>query len=141
MDDPLGVSPKQVEGEYRNIRLFVDNTKTYIQLATGALVLSVTFSEGMTGKTTLPSTELSLWVSWISWLVAILAGVTYQYCAAKYLEILEEMNHSLFYDRAKAFVILRHWVRKPYQLYGALMVFFYGGILWFVGIAAYELSK
>jgi hypothetical protein len=141
MNELRSISSKQIEGEYRNVGLFVDNAKTYIQLATGALLLSVTFSQGVSGNTGLPVKELSIWISWISWLFAIIAGATYQYCAAKYLEALEEKNGSLFYGRAKSFVILRHWIRKPYQLYCAMMVFFYGGIIWFVLAAAYLLTK
>jgi hypothetical protein len=137
----MGISPKQFEGEYRTVGLFVENAKTYIQLATGALLLSVTFSQGLTGQTGLPIQELYLWVPWLCWLLSILAGVTYQYCAAKYLEDLEVRNGSLFYKRAEPFIVLRHWVANPYQLYGALMIFFYGGIVWFAVAAAYQLGK
>ncbi len=137
----MEISPKQLEGEYRTVGLFVDNAKTYIQLATGALLLSVTFSQGMTGQTGLPVKELALWVSWLSWLMAILAGATYQYCAAKYLEALELKTCSLFYERAEPFIALRHWAQNPYQLYGALMVFFYGGTIWFAAAAAYQLAR
>jgi len=137
----MDISSKQLEGEYRTVGLFVENAKTYIQLATGALLLSVTFSQGMTGQTRIPVNELFLWVSWLSWLLAILAGATYQYCAAKYLEALERKNGSLFYGRAEPFVVLRHWTQNPYQLYGALMIFFYGGTSWFAVAAAYQLVK
>jgi hypothetical protein len=141
MAESMKITATQLEGEYRAVGLFVENAKTYIQLATGALLLSVTFSEGVTGKPGLPIKELYLWVSWLSWLAAILAGATYQYCVAKYLEDMEYRNGSLFYDRAKPFVLLRHWVRNPYQLYGALMLFFYGGTTWFAGAAAYHLLR
>ena len=141
MNDPIKVSSTQLEGEYRTVGLFVENAKTYIQLATGALLLSVTFSQGITGQSGLPVKELYLWVSWLSWLVAILAGATYQYCVAKYLEGLEFNNGSLFYDRAKPFILLRHWVRNPYQLYGTLMAFFYVGTIWFAGAAVCQLAK
>jgi hypothetical protein len=142
MDEPVRISSTQLEGEYRSVGLFVENAKTYIQLATGALLLSVTFSKGITGESELPINELYLWISWLSWLAAILTGVTYQYCVAKYLEDMELKNGSLFHcDRAKPFVLLRHWVRNPYQLYGALMLFFYGGTTWFAGAAALQLMK
>jgi hypothetical protein len=135
------LSQTQLEGEYRSVGLFVDNAKIYIQLATGALLLSVTFSKGLTGQTGLPMNEFYLWVPWLCWLIAILAGATYQYCAAKYLEALELRNGSLYYGRAEAFVLLRHWVSNPYQLYAALMVFFYGGTVWFAVAAAYQLGR
>lgn len=141
MGKPMDVSSKQLEGEYRTVGLFVENAKTYIQLATGALLLSVTFSQGVTGTAGLPVKDLALWVSWLSWLMAILAGATYQYCAAKYLEALEMRNGSLFYGRAEPFIILRHWTKNPYQLYAALMIFFYGGTIWFALAATYQLAK
>ena len=71
--------------------------------------------------------------------MAIVAGATYQYCAAKYLEALELENGSLFKERSEPFVMLLHWTKKPYQLYAALMIFFYGGTIWFAGAAVYRL--
>lgn len=141
MGKRANISPQQLEGEYRSVGLFVDNAKTYIQLATGALLLSVTFSQALTGNAGVPVKEFYLWVPWLGWLAAILAGATYQYCVAKYLEDLELKNGSLYYGRAERFVLLRHWVRNPYQLYAALMLFFYGGTTWFAGAAAYQLAK
>jgi hypothetical protein len=137
----MDISSKKLEGEYRTVGLFVENAKTYIQLATGALLLSATFSQGMTGQPGLPVRDLYLWISWLAWLMAILAGVTYQYCAAKYLEALEIKNGSLFYGRAEPFTALRRWTQNPYQLYAALMIFFYGGTIWFAGAAAYQFAK
>lgn len=132
-------SPTQIEGEYRNVGLFVDNAKTYIQLATGALLLSVTFQESVSGKTGPQVKQLYLWLPWLCWLISILAGATYQYCAAKYLEELEIRACSLFYSRAKPFFALKRWVQKPYQLYAVLLISFYGGTIWFVIAAIHQL--
>ncbi|MBN1654419.1 MAG: hypothetical protein JXA30_11675 [Deltaproteobacteria bacterium] len=139
MNDLTNISQTQLEGEYRTVGLFIDNAKTYVQLATGALLLSVTFSKELTNSPTIPMTDVYLLVPWICWLIAILAGATYQYCAAKYLEELEQKNGSLYNGRVEVFVILRYWVSNPYQLYGALMFLFYIGTLWFVITAICQL--
>jgi hypothetical protein len=141
MGEPINISSAKLQGEYRSVGLFIENAKTYIQLATGGLVLSVTFSQGMSGQTGLPVEELALWVTWLCWLMAILTGATYQYCAAKYLEAIEEKTGSLFYKRAKPFVVLRPWVDRPYRLYGMMMFFFYGGTIWFAATAVYQLVR
>ena len=141
MEEPIKISSTQLEGEYRSVGLFVQNAKTYIQLATGGLVLSVTFSRGISGQSGLPVKELSLWISWLSWLMTILTGATYQYCAAKYLEALEVKNGSLLFERPKPFTILRPWVDSPYRLYGIMMLFFYGGTIWFAAAAVYQLVR
>ena len=135
------ITQEQLQGELRSVGLFIDNAKTYIQLATGALLLSVTFSKSITGQELLAVNELYLWVSWLCWLVAIIIGATYQYCAVKYLETLEEMHGSLFFRRVKPFVVLRYWSRNPYQLYAALMLFFYIGTIWFAVSAAFKLGN
>lgn len=136
----MEISSKQLDGEYRTVGVFVDNAKTYIQLATGALLLSVTFSHGLTGQARPPVNDLHMWGPWLCWLLAILAGVTYQYCAAKYLEDLELKNGSLFYERAAPFFVLRHWTQNPYQLYAVLLIFFYVGTFWFAATAAMKLT-
>jgi len=141
MSESATMSSKKLEGEYRAVGLFVENAKTYIQLSTGALLLSVTFSEGVSGRTGAPLRELYPWISWISWLVAILAGVTYQYCVAKYLEEMEFKNGTLLYGRAKPFILFRHWVDNPYKLYGVMLVCFYGGTTWFAFAAVYRLLQ
>lgn len=135
----MEVTQKQLDGEYRNIGLYTDNAKTYIQLSTGALLLSVTFSESISGQSSAPIREIYLWISWLGWLGAILAGATYQYCAAKYLEALEKLNKSLVYARRRPFMIWEYWIRRPYQLYALLLAFFYGGTAWFAVAAAYRL--
>lgn len=135
------LASKQIEGEYRNVGLFIDNAKTYIQLATGALLLSVTFSKGINNDIELPLNEISIWISWICWLFSIISGATYQYCAIKYLENIEQINNSLYHNRTKPLFIFRYWVRYPYQLYGIMMLFFYSGTIWFVLTAAYLLAR
>ena len=140
-DEPSAITQVQVDGEHRAVALFSDNAKTYIQVATGALLLSVTFSQGVTGKAGVPLENAYLWISWLGWLATILLGVTYQYCASKYLEALEGQNGSLYYERAKPFVWLRGAVDEPYKLYGLMMVCFYVATIWFVAVALFELTR
>lgn len=139
MNEESQITTEKLDGEYRNVGLFIDNAKTYIQVATGALLLSVAFSEGLTGEEAIPLGSAFLWVSWLGWLITILSGVTYQYCAAKYLEELEIENQSLRYARPPAFTLFRFFIGNPYRLYGTMMSCFYVATNWFVAVAIFEL--
>ena len=66
----MEISRNKVDGEYRNIGLYPDNAKPYIQLSTGALLLSVTFSESLSGQPAVQVRKLYLWISWLGWLGA-----------------------------------------------------------------------
>jgi len=142
MEKDAGTShPKGLEGEYRTVSLFIDNAKTYIQLSTGALVLSVTFLQGLVGaKDSIPIDPLMI-APWALWLVTILSGVTYQYCVVKYLENLEGKHGGLLEPRVKETRILRRFVENPYQLYGVMMTAFYLGTISFAGIAIVKLAR
>lgn len=132
---------KGLEGEYRTVTLFIDNAKTYIQLSTGALVLSVTFLQGLAGtKDSIPMDPFII-APWGFWLLTILSGVTYQYCVVKYLENLEGKHGRLIKERVRAIRPLRHFVRNPYQVYGFMMTNFYLGTLSFAGIAIVRLVR
>ena len=132
---------KGLEGEYRTVSLFIDNAKTYIQLSTGALVLSVTFLQGLVGtKDSLPIDPFMI-APWAFWLLTILSGVTYQYCVVKYLEKLEVKRGTLVEERIREFRLLRHFVKNPYQVYGFMMTNFYLGTISFAGIAIVKLVR
>jgi hypothetical protein len=132
---------KGLEGEYRTVSLFIDNAKTYIQLSTGALLLSVTFIQGITGTNDLIPIDGFILIPWCCWLLTILIGVTYQYCVVKYLEKLEEKHETLIEPRVKEVRLLTHFVTNPYQLYGFMMICFYLGTLFFAGIAVVNVIR
>ena len=134
------ISDHQLQGEYRSVGLFMDNAKTYIQLSTGALLLSVTFSESISSRDKSILGEAYLLSPWLFWLLTIIAGATYQYCATKYLEKLESLNGSLFYKRVQPIFFLRHWCKNPYRLYGAMISMFYLGTILFAFSAISRLA-
>jgi len=132
-------SANKLKGEHKTVSLFIDNAKTYIQLSTGALVLSVTFIQGLLGSKDVIPVDALMMIPWICWLLAILSGVTYQYSAAKYLEKLEEEYGNLIYHRVKENWLLRSLVKNPYRVYGFMMVSFYFGTLFFTTVAIVKL--
>ena len=141
MEKPKRTLEEKLLGEYRNVCLFIDIAKTHIQLATGALLLSVTFSKGLTGDSGNPFKELSLLIPWLCWLMTILIGAIYQYCAAKFLQNLEWKNGTQTEERDKSLPIFDKFVERPWKLYVVFLSFFYGGIIWFAIAAVYQLVK
>ena len=142
MEKPMGISKQQLDGEYRTVSLFIETAKTFTQLATGALLLSVTFSQGLTGQTHIAVKQLLyLYVPWASWLLAILVGSIYLYCAVKYLQILEIKHGTLYNKRLKPIFGFRRLTEKPWWLYAALIFFFYFGTISFAVAVAYQLAK
>ena len=119
-----------VSRAHRSIGLYIDSSKTYMQLATGSLALSVTFSKGMSGSELLTNLYY-LWGPWLCWFVALLAGSWYQFSAAKWLEGIESRYLPMAF-RPK--VIWRNrdtYVMHPHHAYNALLISFYAGVIWF----------
>src|ERR1041385_6062478 len=74
--------------ECRIMGMFIDNAKTYVQLSTGALLLSVTFMREILAipkETRLPF-DCRLILTWAGFLAAVMCGTYYQYLAVKFLE-------------------------------------------------------
>ena len=113
--DPSNNS-KGLEGEYRIVSLFIDNAKTYIQLSTGALLLSVTFLQGLTGTKDIIPIDAFIIAPWVCWLLTILSGVTYQYCVVKYLEQLEEEHGEVIEPKVKEIRLLKVFCAAPVSL-------------------------
>lgn len=123
-------TPKQnadeFEREYKLSGLFIENAKTYVQLSTGALVLTVTFLHDILGvpKDQKVPTDVWLVLSWISFLVAILSGAYYQYLETKFVEW-------------KSAVVRHHetWpkslIEHPWPVYDVMLVTFYLGTICF----------
>lgn len=123
------------ENDSRIIGLFIDNAKTYVQLSSGALAVSVAFLRQIAGvdDDTVMAVDRWLVSSWALFVVAIGAGVFYQYLGAKYLEAQTRTS----YERLAG---LGHLIERPWPIYLAMMVAFYGGILSFVGVAIRSIS-
>jgi hypothetical protein len=122
----------RIEEETKIIELYIDNAKTYIQLASGGLLLSITFMEKMViGSDNLLHPDGFMIISWVFWLFTVLSGVLYQYAAIKHLEIMKDDHDFLFYDRSWHTIIPRYIYYNPYKIYGVMMYCFYLGIILF----------
>lgn len=112
--------------ECKLMGLFIDNAKTYTQLSGAALALSITFVHevvGITKDSPIPL-DWSLVVSWLCFLIAIGAGVSYQYFAVKFLEWKSNIKrHHQSYPR----LLIEH----PWPLYSIMLISFYAGAVFF----------
>jgi len=97
--------------------LFIDNAKTFVNLSTGALVLTVAFARDILGVPREKALPRDIWLiaSWVFFLITIIMGSFYQYSAAKYLVKQRVMGISL-----------------PF---GAMLISFYAGALGFTVMA------
>jgi len=122
----------KIDKEHRIISLYIDNAKTYIQLATGALVFSISFMEKLiSGKNGKIPMDLAIISSWVLWLLSIAFGVLYQYAAVKYIEIFENDHDFLVYDRKWKKWIPDVITDNPYIVYGLMMFCFFLGSAFF----------
>ena len=113
------------------MELYIDAAKSYIQLSTGALFLSVAFYRQILGNEgPLPASPL-LGLSWVCFLISIGAGALYQYLAVKYLEVRYAPDGA-FYEVRPRFLM-----DHPGVVYGLMLLAFYAGAVLF-GIRAIE---
>jgi hypothetical protein len=112
--------------EFKLMGLFIDNAKTYTQLSGAAIALSVTFLREVVGvpENAPISLDWTLVVSWLCFLAAIGAGVSYQYYGVKFLEWKSAIKrHHVSYPRS----LIEH----PWPLYSLMLVAFYAGAIFF----------
>ena len=126
MDDTNNGSPDLFDRECKVLDRFTDNAKSYIQISSGALLLSVTFLHEIVGiPREQPVKPGALLISaWICFLVAILAGTTSQYFGAKFLEWKSGVPRR---HRSIPTWIIQH----PWPMYGLMLVGFYSGAILF----------
>jgi hypothetical protein len=111
------------------MKLFIDNAKTYIQLSTGALVLSITFIKEVINSNQKPVMlkDSLLILSWLMYLIAIGFGSYYQYLAVKHLEFMSENSGTK--------IPLPELLTDPGTIYFIMMVAFYLGAILFTATA------
>jgi hypothetical protein len=111
------------------MKLFIDNAKTYIQLSTGALVLSITFFKEVIIPDQKPAMlkDSLLILSWLMYLIAIGFGSYYQYLAVKHLEDLS--------GNPGTKIPLPFFLTDPVTIYFIMMVAFYLGAILFTATA------
>jgi hypothetical protein len=128
MQAPFDTS--RFERECKVMQMFIDNAKTYLQLSTGALILSITFMREVVGvpQNTALHPGRALIAAWICFLVAVITGALYQYHAVKYVELHSGLprSHRSWSDRFN---------RHPYLLYGAMLISFFSGAALFTAAA------
>ena len=122
--------------EYKLAGLFIENAKTYVQLSTGALVLSVTFVHDVLGIAKGEKVPTDLWLvfSWICFLAAILSGAFYQYLETKFVEWKSAVaRHHQSWPK----LLIEH----PWPVYGAMLITFYLGAICFTVAAIRQLYR
>lgn len=112
--------------DFKIMGLFIDNAKTYTQLSSAAIALSVTFVKDIVGTKCGDRFSLDgfLLTSWVCFLVAIGAGVSYQYLAVKFLEIKSGVTR---HHAPRPEWLIKH----PWPIYGMMLVAFYAGAAFF----------
>jgi hypothetical protein len=126
MDKQTATDVTDFDKEFKVMGLFIDNAKTYTQLSGAAIALSVTFLREVLGiaKDNPISLDWPLVVSWVCFLIAIGAGVSYQYFAVKFLEWKSAVKrHHVSLPRS----LIEH----PWPLYSIMLVTFYAGAVFF----------
>jgi hypothetical protein len=116
--------------EYKQIvSMFSENAKTYTQVSIAALLLPITFIRQVLGVPPNVSIATSLWwplySSWALLLVAIAAGLLYQYIAVKLVE-------ARFANSEELYGMLKCFIKRPDKIYAIMMLAFYLGAFFFV---------
>jgi len=117
-------------------KLYIDSAKSFVQLSSAGLALPVVLSSKILGlfRSTQQFNHFSLafiCLSWGCFLVAIGAGVLYQYAAVKFLEY--EADNETYVPRALQSLVND---RGPGVAFGVMTVAFYAGA---VSVVIYSL--
>ena len=115
------------------IPLYLDTTKTYLNLATGALGLTIAFRDRVTGAQPGTKVDRFMIASWIAFLLSIGCSSLYLYFAVKFLYLLSGTA-----TYRGPFSVLSH---NPGWLYGAMLLWFYVGAFFLVIAALRGLPK
>ena len=127
-------SEEMFKREHTVMGLFIENAKTYVQLSSGALLLSVAFLRDFAAVSEKGPLTADGWLiaSWVLFLVSIGSGALYQYEAVKFLEKKSgvKRTHGNW---------IEYFVDRPWPLYGVMLVGFYAGGICFTVAAIYRL--
>ena len=114
--------------------LYIDSAKTFIQLSSGAIALSVAFVEKLSGSRALKERNTALVGSWVMFLLAIGFGALYQYFAIKLLDSRSDFPGT-------PGLMPEFLQRSPGKLYAGMVFSFYGGAVLLVAHAFSRLRK
>ena len=104
--------------------LYIDTAKSYMNLGSGALALTITFREKIIGSSPGDKVGRFMILSWIFFLLAIGSSALYQYFAVKFLDSV-----SCFPGTIQMFEYL---VSNPGKIYFAMLFTFYLGAVFLV---------
>jgi hypothetical protein len=111
------------------ILAYVDGTKSFVQLSSAGLLVPIAIRSEALGFLHLQGTASRAYigltcVSWLLFLVAIGAGLLYQYAAIKFLE--HQSDERAYVPRLLRSLVL---VRGPGIAYGVMVSTFYAGAI------------
>jgi len=101
------------------IPLYLDTAKTYMNLSSGALALTIVFREKVIGSQPGTPVNAVMLMSWLSFLLAIGSSAFYQYLAVKFLDSVSCAPGAIQYFESL--------VKSPGRVYGVMLVFFFVG--------------
>lgn len=99
------------------IAMYVDTAKTYMNLSSGALGLTIVFREKIVGAVPGSRVGTLLVASWVSFLVTIVSSAIYQYFAVKFLDSVSCAPARIQFA---AFL-----VSNPGKIYGVMLLAFF----------------
>jgi hypothetical protein len=116
--------------QHKIMQMFSDNAKTYVQLSSAALAVTLTFTREVLHLSADMAASKPLIVMWCCFVLAILAGAFYQFLAVKYLE------RTLTWEYDKTW----EWL-NPGSIYAVMLLSFYSGTILFTVYAVSHLTK
>ena len=121
--------------EEKIMPLFIENAKTYTQIASAALALTITFVRDVLGVKSDEPIQPDRWLvaAWILFLVAIGSGMYYQYLGVKFLEWKSGIVRS---HRSWPVYLIKH----PWPVYAVMLLSFYTGMILFAVSAIRRLN-
>src|SRR5262245_1679915 len=121
---------------------YIASAKTYAQLSTAALVLSVAFARDLLGdQNGVLLADRRMLAAWVLWLLAVFCSGAYEYIVIKYLEAIADEQNLLYYKRNWFTLVPKKLADNPFWLFGAMLVFFNGGLLVFTWVAVSRLLR
>ncbi len=114
--------------------LYMDSAETYLQLAIGAIGLTIAFREKILGEDSTRSLSKSLVMTWVLFLLAIGFSAIYQWAAVRFLD-----SHSNYPQPIEDY--LKWIVQSPARAYYAMVLCFFLGAIFLVFSTARQLLK
>ena len=111
------------------ITLYIDTAKTFLNLSSGALALTIILRKDISGTAAGTPVGNMMLAAWIFYLLTIGFSALYQYFGVKFLDTFSSSEHEVG--------ICQYFEKKPGNLYGSMLVCFFLGSLFLV-ITAYQ---